>query len=34
VLVVHRGKIVRELREAPWNRHELIAAAEGLEVAA
>jgi simple sugar transport system ATP-binding protein len=34
VLVVHRGKIVRELRDAPWNRHELIAAAEGLEVAA
>jgi simple sugar transport system ATP-binding protein len=34
VLVVHRGKVVRELREAPWNRHELIAAAEGLEVAA
>jgi simple sugar transport system ATP-binding protein len=34
VLVLHRGKIVRELREAPWNRHELIAAAEGLEVAA
>jgi simple sugar transport system ATP-binding protein len=33
VLVVHRGKIVRELREAPWDRHELIAAAEGLEVA-
>ncbi len=34
VLVVHRGTIVRELRESPWNRHELIAAAEGLEVAA
>jgi simple sugar transport system ATP-binding protein len=34
VLVLHRGKIVRELREAPWDRHELIAAAEGLEVAA
>jgi simple sugar transport system ATP-binding protein len=34
VLVVHRGKIVRELREAPWDGHELIAAAEGLEVAA
>jgi simple sugar transport system ATP-binding protein len=33
VLVVHRGKIVRELRDAPWDRHELIAAAEGLEVA-
>jgi simple sugar transport system ATP-binding protein len=34
VLVLHRGRIVRELREAPWDRHELIAAAEGLEVAA
>jgi simple sugar transport system ATP-binding protein len=34
VLVVHRGKIVRALRDAPWDRHELIAAAEGLEVAA
>jgi simple sugar transport system ATP-binding protein len=34
VLVVHRGKIVREFREAPWDRHELIAAAEGLGVAA
>jgi simple sugar transport system ATP-binding protein len=34
VLVLYRGKIVRELREAPWDRHELITAAEGLEVAA
>ena len=34
VLVVRRGRIVREFREAPWDRHELIAAAEGLEVAA
>jgi simple sugar transport system ATP-binding protein len=33
VLVVRRGKIVRELREPPWDRHELIAAAEGLEAA-
>ncbi|MDX6560552.1 MAG: simple sugar transport system ATP-binding protein [Gaiellales bacterium] len=33
VLVIRRGTIVRELREAPWDRHELIAAAEGLEVA-
>jgi simple sugar transport system ATP-binding protein len=33
VLVVRRGTIVREFREAPWDRHELIAAAEGLEVA-
>jgi simple sugar transport system ATP-binding protein len=34
VLVIYRGRIVRELREQPWDRHELIAAAEGLEVAA
>lgn len=34
VLVVRRGTIVKELREAPWDRHELIAAAEGLETAA
>jgi len=33
VLVVHRGRIVKELREPPWDRHELIAAAEGLESA-
>jgi simple sugar transport system ATP-binding protein len=34
VLVVHRGAIVKELSEPPWDRHELIAAAEGLESAA
>ncbi len=34
VLVVRRGKIVKEFGEPPWDRHELIAAAEGLEVAA
>ena len=34
VLVVHRGAIVKELREPPWDRHELIAAAEGCESAA
>jgi simple sugar transport system ATP-binding protein len=34
VLVVRRGRIVREFLEAPWDRHQLIAAAEGLEVAA
>ena len=34
VLVIRRGKVVKELREAPWDRHELIAAAEGLEAAA
>jgi simple sugar transport system ATP-binding protein len=34
VLVVRRGSIVRELAEPPWDRHELIAAAEGLGEAA
>ena len=34
VLIVRRGRIVKELRTAPWDRHELIAAAEGLEVVA
>jgi len=34
VLVVHRGSVVKELQDAPWDRHELIAAAEGLESAA
>jgi simple sugar transport system ATP-binding protein len=34
VLVVHRGAIVKELTDPPWDRHELIAAAEGLESAA
>ena len=34
VLVVHRGSVVKELRDPPWDRHELIAAAEGLEPAA
>jgi simple sugar transport system ATP-binding protein len=33
VLVVRRGRIVKELREPPWDRHELIAAAEGLDAA-
>jgi simple sugar transport system ATP-binding protein len=33
VLVIRRGTIVSEFREAPWDRHELIAAAEGLEAA-
>jgi simple sugar transport system ATP-binding protein len=33
VLVLRRGSIVRELREPPWDRHELIAAAEGLAAA-
>jgi simple sugar transport system ATP-binding protein len=34
ILVVHRGSVVKELREPPWDRHQLIAAAEGLEPAA
>jgi simple sugar transport system ATP-binding protein len=31
LLVMVKGKLVREYREPPWNRHELIAAVEGLE---
>ncbi len=34
VLVVRRGAVVKELSQPPWDRHELIAAAEGLETAA
>ena len=34
VLVLRRGRIVKELHDAPWDRHELIAAAEGLGEAA
>jgi simple sugar transport system ATP-binding protein len=34
VLIVRRGKLVREFRQAPWDRLELIAAAEGMDVAA
>jgi simple sugar transport system ATP-binding protein len=34
VLVVRRGVVVKELSQPPWDRHELIAAAEGLESAA
>jgi simple sugar transport system ATP-binding protein len=30
VLVLVRGRVVRELCERPWDRHELITAAEGL----
>jgi len=33
VLVVRRGALVRELVEPPWDRLELISAAEGLEAA-
>ena len=31
LLVMVKGRLVREFREAPWDRHELIAAVEGLE---
>jgi simple sugar transport system ATP-binding protein len=31
LLVMVKGKLVEEYREPPWNRHELIAAVEGLE---
>jgi len=31
LLVMVKGKLVREYRKPPWNRHELIAAVEGLE---
>jgi simple sugar transport system ATP-binding protein len=34
VLVLRRGRVVREFRERPWDRLELIAAAEGLGQAA
>ena len=32
--VIRRGRIVKELTQGPWDRHELIATAEGLETAA
>jgi simple sugar transport system ATP-binding protein len=34
VLVLRRGRVVREFHERPWDRLQLIAAAEGLERAA
>jgi simple sugar transport system ATP-binding protein len=34
VLVVRRGRIVREFRRPPWDRQTLIATAEGFEAAA
>jgi simple sugar transport system ATP-binding protein len=34
VLVLRRGEIVKEFTDPPWDRHALIAAAEGLTVAA
>src|SRR5215469_5990392 len=33
LLVMVRGRLVKEYREPPWDRHELIAAVEGLEPA-
>ena len=32
LLVMVKGQVVKEYREPPWNRHELIAAVEGLAV--
>jgi simple sugar transport system ATP-binding protein len=31
LLVMVKGRLVKEYREPPWDRHELIAAVEGLE---
>lgn len=31
LLVMVRGRLVKEYRQPPWDRHELIAAVEGLE---
>jgi simple sugar transport system ATP-binding protein len=33
LLVMVKGRLVQEFREPPWDRHELIAAVEGLELA-
>jgi simple sugar transport system ATP-binding protein len=33
LLVMVKGRLVREYREPPWDSHELIAAVEGLETA-
>jgi simple sugar transport system ATP-binding protein len=33
LLVMVKGRLVKEYRQPPWNRHELIAAVEGLEPA-
>jgi simple sugar transport system ATP-binding protein len=33
LLVMVKGRLVQEYRQPPWNRHELIAAVEGLELA-
>jgi simple sugar transport system ATP-binding protein len=34
LLVMVKGKLVKEYHQPPWDRHELIAAVEGLEPAA
>jgi simple sugar transport system ATP-binding protein len=31
LLVMVKGRLVKEYRQSPWDRHELIAAVEGLE---
>jgi simple sugar transport system ATP-binding protein len=33
LLVMVKGRLVNEYHQPPWNRHELIAAIEGLEPA-
>jgi len=33
LLVMVKGRLVKEYRQPPWDRHELIAAVEGLEPA-
>ena len=33
LLVMVKGRLVKEYRQPPWDRHELIAAVEGLELA-
>ena len=33
LLVMVKGRLVKEYRQPPWGRHELIAAVEGLELA-
>ena len=33
LLVMVKGRVVKEYRQPPWNRHELIATVEGLVAA-
>ena len=33
LLVMVKGRLVKEYRQPPWDRHELIAAVEGLKPA-